>query len=188
MEDTDSMAIVSTKRGGLVPCPGGNSLTRANEQAVKALSWAQVRQIVRKFEALNQDRGQHRDGPHPGWVISSCTSGRRAASCSIALLNLSIIGLSRSNSPNSSNSSCRRRLIQGASGSDSKRARPFLLHSPLGSFLPEPLVVCTTKLTQVEGSRRLHEIKFTNRALFLSRCKDGTVTRRLLLGRNFGTA
>src|SRR5256884_3623370 len=35
-------------------------------------------------------------GPTPGWIISSCTSGRRSASCSIALLNSSIIGLSRS--------------------------------------------------------------------------------------------
>jgi len=24
MEDTDSMAIVSTKKGSLIPCPGGN--------------------------------------------------------------------------------------------------------------------------------------------------------------------
>jgi hypothetical protein len=56
MEDTDSMAIVSTKHGGLVPCPGGNSLTGANEQAVKALSWARVKQVVRRFEALNPYR------------------------------------------------------------------------------------------------------------------------------------
>jgi hypothetical protein len=56
MEDTDSMAIVSTKRGGLVPCPGGNSLTGSKEPAVKALSWARVKQIVRKFEALNPYR------------------------------------------------------------------------------------------------------------------------------------
>jgi hypothetical protein len=56
MEDTDSMAIVSTKRGGLVRCPDGDLLTTANEQAVRALSWAQVRQIVRRFEALNPYR------------------------------------------------------------------------------------------------------------------------------------
>jgi hypothetical protein len=47
------MAIVSTERGGLILCPGGNFLTGAKEQAVKALSWAQVKQIVRSFEALN---------------------------------------------------------------------------------------------------------------------------------------
>lgn len=56
MEDTDSMAIVSTKKGGLVSCPGGNFLSGDGEQAVKALSWEQVHQIVRKFEALNPYR------------------------------------------------------------------------------------------------------------------------------------
>jgi hypothetical protein len=52
MEDTDSMAIVATKRGGFVPCPGG-TLTRNGVEGIKALSWKQVQGIVRKFEALN---------------------------------------------------------------------------------------------------------------------------------------
>jgi len=56
MEDTDSMAIVSTKKESLIPCPGGNFLTVAGEEAVKALSWQQVYEIVRKFEALNPYR------------------------------------------------------------------------------------------------------------------------------------
>jgi len=56
MEDTDSMAIVSTKKESLVPCPGGNFFTGVGEQAVKALSWEQAHQIVRKFEALNPYR------------------------------------------------------------------------------------------------------------------------------------
>jgi hypothetical protein len=56
MEDTDSMAIVSTKKESLVPCPGGSFFTGVGEQAVKALSWEQVHQIVRKFEALNPYR------------------------------------------------------------------------------------------------------------------------------------
>jgi hypothetical protein len=52
MEDTDSMAIVATKRGGFVPCQGGN-IVRNGVEGVKALSWKQVDGIVRKFEALN---------------------------------------------------------------------------------------------------------------------------------------
>ena len=53
MEDTDSMAIVSTKRGGLIPCPGGSDRTEKGEPAVKALSWKEVDSIVEKFSALN---------------------------------------------------------------------------------------------------------------------------------------
>ena len=56
MEDTDSMAIVSTKNGSLIPCPGGNLLTVAGEDAVKAFSWEQVHRIVKKFKALNPYR------------------------------------------------------------------------------------------------------------------------------------
>jgi len=56
MEDTDSMAIVSTERGGIVPCPGGTVATANNQQAVKALSWGQVNRIVKKFETLNPYR------------------------------------------------------------------------------------------------------------------------------------
>jgi hypothetical protein len=40
----------------LIPCTGGNFLTVAGEEAVKALSWEQVHQIVKKFEALNPYR------------------------------------------------------------------------------------------------------------------------------------
>ena len=52
MEDTDSMAIVATERGGLIPCPGGSHLV-ANEPAIKALSWKQVEDITTRFAALN---------------------------------------------------------------------------------------------------------------------------------------
>jgi hypothetical protein len=52
MEDTDSMAVVATKRGEFVPCPGGN-LVRNGVEGVNALTWKQVDQIVKKFEALN---------------------------------------------------------------------------------------------------------------------------------------
>jgi hypothetical protein len=47
MEDTDSMAIVATKKGGAVSCPGGAS------NKVTALSWMQVAKISDRFAALN---------------------------------------------------------------------------------------------------------------------------------------
>ena len=53
MEDTDSMAIVATQRGGLVPCPGGSQRTADGRPAITALSWAQVDAIAQKFSALN---------------------------------------------------------------------------------------------------------------------------------------
>ncbi|HEY1866743.1 MAG TPA: hypothetical protein VGG70_00510 [Candidatus Cybelea sp.] len=52
MEDTDSMAIVATQRGGLIECPGGADHKRA-KPAIRALSWAQVDAIAKRFEALN---------------------------------------------------------------------------------------------------------------------------------------
>lgn len=52
MEDTDSMAIVATEKGGVVRCPGG-PLTAKAESAVLALSWQQVNDIVQRFESLN---------------------------------------------------------------------------------------------------------------------------------------
>jgi hypothetical protein len=53
MEDTDSMAIVATKRGGLIPCPGGPYRTKDGCLEIKALSWKQVEQITKLFAALN---------------------------------------------------------------------------------------------------------------------------------------
>jgi hypothetical protein len=53
MEDTDSMAIVASERGGLVPCSGGPYRTQDGREAIRALSWAQVRKIVKLFESLN---------------------------------------------------------------------------------------------------------------------------------------
>ncbi|MGA8474035.1 MAG: hypothetical protein WB681_03115 [Candidatus Cybelea sp.] len=58
MEDTDSMAVVASELGGLVPCPGGLYRTADGREAVRALSWKQVRQIVQLFKRLNPyDRG-----------------------------------------------------------------------------------------------------------------------------------
>jgi len=52
MEDTDSMAIVTTERGGLISCPGGSDL-RGGKHAIKALSRKQVEEIATRFAALN---------------------------------------------------------------------------------------------------------------------------------------
>ena len=53
MEDTDSMAIVATENGGLVPCPGGPFLMPDGHAAVRALSWKEVEQIAKRFATLN---------------------------------------------------------------------------------------------------------------------------------------
>jgi hypothetical protein len=53
MEDTDSMAIVATEAGGLIPCAGGPYRTDDGQHAIRALSWEQLRGITAAFEALN---------------------------------------------------------------------------------------------------------------------------------------
>jgi len=53
MCDTDSMAIVASERGGLVPCKGGQHRLSDGTEAVKALSWKQTREIVDRFATLN---------------------------------------------------------------------------------------------------------------------------------------
>jgi hypothetical protein len=53
MEDTDSMAIVSTRAGGLVPCPGGPYRTKDGKESIKALSWKQTEEIRQRFAGLN---------------------------------------------------------------------------------------------------------------------------------------
>src|SRR5439155_19601455 len=52
-EDTDSMAIVATKHGGIIPCPGGQERTDDGREGVTALSWKQVDDISKQFAALN---------------------------------------------------------------------------------------------------------------------------------------
>src|SRR5215475_8686603 len=53
MEDTDSMAIVATEHGDLIPCPGGLSRTMDAHPAVRALTWDQVEKISDRFRSLN---------------------------------------------------------------------------------------------------------------------------------------
>src|SRR5207248_2273194 len=53
MEDTDSMAIVATEHGGLIPCLGGRPFEMKDcGSAVSALSWQQVDAIVERFRKL----------------------------------------------------------------------------------------------------------------------------------------
>lgn len=60
MEDTDSMAIVATEDGALVPCPGGPFELRDGRKAVKALSFAQVNGIAERFRKLSPYRDKSR--------------------------------------------------------------------------------------------------------------------------------
>jgi hypothetical protein len=51
--DTDSMAVVATEHGGLIPCPGGSLLSTDQAECVRALSWEQVEEIRDQFAQLN---------------------------------------------------------------------------------------------------------------------------------------
>ena len=53
MCDTDSMAIVASEHGGLVPCNGGPHKLPDGSDAIKALSWVDAREIVDRFKSLN---------------------------------------------------------------------------------------------------------------------------------------
>lgn len=53
MEDTDSMAIVAAENGGITSCAGGPLRTKNNREAIKTLTWADVRQITKRFASLN---------------------------------------------------------------------------------------------------------------------------------------
>jgi hypothetical protein len=50
--DTDSLFIVSTEHGGLVPCGNGPYVLPDGRRAVRALSWAQVNVILDDLAAL----------------------------------------------------------------------------------------------------------------------------------------
>lgn len=51
--DTDSLCIVASEDGGLVPCPGGAHKLPDGQEAVEALSWKNVRDIADNFTVLN---------------------------------------------------------------------------------------------------------------------------------------
>ena len=60
MEDTDSMAIVVTEHGGVVPCFGGPFEMSDGRRAIKALSWQQVDEIAARFRKLSPYRDKSR--------------------------------------------------------------------------------------------------------------------------------
>lgn len=60
MEDTDSMAIVATEHGGLVPCFGGPHELKDGRRGVRALSWRQVDEISARFQKLSPYRDKSR--------------------------------------------------------------------------------------------------------------------------------
>jgi hypothetical protein len=53
MTDTDSMFVIGTEHGGLIPCPGGSYRMLSGTEAVKALSWAEVKQITNRIQKLS---------------------------------------------------------------------------------------------------------------------------------------
>lgn len=53
MCDTDSMAIIASKEGGFIPCPGGPHRLPDGREAIKALSWKEVQNIAATFGFLN---------------------------------------------------------------------------------------------------------------------------------------
>jgi hypothetical protein len=53
LTDTDSMLFVASRNGGLVPCPGGRHRMRDGTQAVRAITWKEVREICAQLNHLN---------------------------------------------------------------------------------------------------------------------------------------
>ncbi len=51
--DTDSLAIVSSRKGEKILCPGGQYKLSDGREVIKALSWAEVQRIVNRFKDLN---------------------------------------------------------------------------------------------------------------------------------------
>jgi hypothetical protein len=51
--DTDSLLIVATETGGLLPCPNGPHKTEDGEPAVRAISWGEVKDVIAGFASLN---------------------------------------------------------------------------------------------------------------------------------------
>lgn len=51
--DTDSIAVVSTQVGGLIPVPVGKERLDGGTEAVRAISWFEMETICRKFARLN---------------------------------------------------------------------------------------------------------------------------------------
>ena len=83
--DTDSLFIIATEHGKLIPCPGGEHNTPTGKPAIEALSWEQTQGIVDLFAALDPYRG----GGHPESILKiedenydSATDQQREIECS----------------------------------------------------------------------------------------------------------
>jgi hypothetical protein len=56
--DTDSLFIVATEHGKLIPCPGGEHNTPTGQAAIKALTWDDVSSaVIDRFAALDPYQG-----------------------------------------------------------------------------------------------------------------------------------
>lgn len=53
LTDTDSMLFIASENGGLVPCPGGLHEMADGTPAVKAMTWADVKEICATLNRLN---------------------------------------------------------------------------------------------------------------------------------------
>jgi hypothetical protein len=53
LTDTDSMLFVASKRGGMVPCPGGPHKLADGTSTIKAVTWKQVEGICKRLNSLN---------------------------------------------------------------------------------------------------------------------------------------
>jgi hypothetical protein len=62
--DTDSLIVVVSRDGGLVACPGGPYRLPDGREAVMALSWAELDEVLAGINALNP----YRDGTVPSLV------------------------------------------------------------------------------------------------------------------------
>lgn len=51
--DTDSLLVLASETGGLVPCPGGSERLPDGRAAVRALTWATVDAVLEAINALN---------------------------------------------------------------------------------------------------------------------------------------
>lgn len=61
--DTDALAVVATRDGGLVVCPGGPERNEQGADHVRALSFAEVDAIRDRLEALNPYTADHGQPP-----------------------------------------------------------------------------------------------------------------------------
>ena len=60
--DTDSMAIVATRHGATIRCPGGDIYDHEQQPAIHAMSFKDVEAIVTRFETLNPYNPTHLPG------------------------------------------------------------------------------------------------------------------------------